>query len=146
MAASDTRAFGARTNDYYLCPLSAVQVSAAELQRLLEPVWDGSRTLTAVSRPAPDPTDPPQEVAQGFELTVAQTATQEGREVSWTERRLVVGSTAHAQRQGAALEQRVARAVVALGALNQRKRGKKRLGVAALQAAAEQILARHAAV
>jgi transposase len=146
MAASDTRAFVARTNDYYLCPLSAVQVSAAELQRLLEPVWDGSRTLTAVSRPAPDPTDPPQEVAQGFEWTVAQTATQAGREVSWTERRLVVCSTAHAQRQGAALEQRVARAVTALEAMNQRKRGKKQLDAAALQAAAEQILARHGVV
>jgi transposase len=146
MAASDTRAFVARTNDYYLCPLSAVQVSAAELQRLLEPVWDGSRTLTAVSRPAPDPTDPPQEVAQGFEWTVTQTATQEGREVSWTERRLVVCSTAHAQRQGAALEQRVARAVTALEAMNQRKRGKKQLDAAALQAAAEQILARHGVV
>jgi transposase len=146
MAASDTRAFVARTNDYYLCPLSAVQVSAAELQRLLEPVWDGSRTLTAVSRPAPDPTDPPQEVAQGFEWTVTQTATQAGREVSWTERRLVVCSTAHAQRQGAALEQRVARAVTALEAMNQRKRGKKQLDAAALQAAAEQILARHGVV
>jgi transposase len=146
MAASDTRAFVARTNDYYLCPLSAVQVSAAELQRLLEPVWDGSQALTAVSRPAPDPTEPPREVAQGFEWTVTQTATQEGREVSWTERRLVVCSTAHAQRQGAALEQRVARAVTALEAMNRRKRGKKRLDAAALQAAAEQILARHGVV
>jgi transposase len=146
MAALDTRAFVARTNDYYLCPLSAVQVSAAELQRLLEPVWDGSQALTAVSRPAPDPTEPPREVAQGFEWTVTQTATQEGREVSWTERRLVVCSTAHAQRQGAALEQRVARAVTALEAMNRRKRGKKRLDAAALQAAAEQILARHGVV
>jgi transposase len=146
MAALDTRAFVARTNDYYLCPLPAVQVSATVLQRLLEPVWDGSQTLTAVTRPALDPTAPPQEVAQGFELTVIQTATQEGREVSWTERWLVVCSTAHAQRQGAALEQRVARAVAALEALNQRKRGKKQCDAATLQAAAEQILARHGVV
>jgi transposase len=146
MAALDTRAFVARTDDYYLCPLSAVQVSAAELQRLLEPVWDGRQTLTAVLRPALDPTESPQEVAQGFELTVIQTATLEGREVSWTERRLVVCSTAHAQRQGAALEQRVARAVTALEALNERKRGKTRLSAAALQAAAETILARHGVV
>ena len=146
MAALDTRAFVARTNDYYLCPLPAVQVSAAELQRLLEPVWDGSQTLTAVLRPALNPAKLPQEVAQGFELTVTQTAIQEGREVSWTERWLVVCSTAHAQQQGAALEQRVARAVAALEALNQRKRGKKQLDAAALQAAAEQILARHGVV
>src|SRR3954468_8727040 len=111
MAASDTRAFVARTNDYYLCPLSAVQVSAAELQRLLEPVRDGSQALTTVTRPAPDPTEPAREVAQGFVWTVTQTATREGREESWTGRRLVVCSTAHARQQGAALEQRVARNV-----------------------------------
>jgi transposase len=146
MAALDTRAFVARTNDYYLCPLSEVQLSAAELQRLLEPVWDGRQTLTAVPRPALDPTEPPQEVAQGFELTVPQTATLPGGAVSWTERWLVVCSTAHAQRQAAALERRVERAVSALEALNQRKRGKKRLDAEALQAAAEQILARHGVV
>jgi transposase len=146
MAALDTRAFVARTDDYYLCPLSAVQVTAVALQRVLEPVWDGRQTLTAVPRPALDPTEPPQEVAQGFELTVIQTATLEGRTVNWTERRLVVCSTAHAQRQGAALEQRVARAVAALEALNERKRGKARLSAAALQAAAAPILARHGVV
>jgi transposase len=146
MAALDTRAFVAHTDDYYLCPLPAVQVAAAALQRLLEPVWDGKQTLTAVLRPTLDPTEEPQEVAQGFELTVTQTATVEGRAVSWTERWLVVCSTAHAQRQGAALEQRVARAVAALEALNERKRGKTRLGAAALQAASEQIVARHGVV
>ena len=40
MAALDPRAFVAATDDHYLCPLSAVQVPAAELERLLEPVWD----------------------------------------------------------------------------------------------------------
>lgn len=143
MAAWDTRAFVAATDDHYLCPLSAVQVPAAELERLLEPVWDRGRTLTAVLRPALDPTEPPREVAQGFEWAVIQTATVAGREVSWKERWLVVCSTAHAQRQGAALEQRVARAVAALEALNERKRGKTRLSGAALQAAAEQVVARH---
>ena len=62
MAAWDTRAFVAATDDHYLCPLSAVQVPAAELERLLEPVWDGGRTLTAVLRPALDPTEPPREL------------------------------------------------------------------------------------
>ena len=146
MAALETRAFVACTNDYYLCPLSEVQLPAAELQRLLEPVWDGRQTLTAVSRPALDPTEPPQAVAQGFEVTVTQTAPHEGRTVSWTERWLVVCSTAHAQRQAAALEQRVERAVSALEALNRRQRGRKRLDAEGLQTAAEQILARHGVV
>src|SRR3954453_13619960 len=146
MAASDTRAFVARTNDYYPCPLSAVQVSAAELQRVVEPVRGGGQAWAAGTRPAPDPTEPAREVARGFVWSVTQTATREGREESWTERRLVVCSTAHARRQGAALEQRVARAVAALEAMNQRKRGKKRLDAAALQTAAGQILARHGVV
>jgi transposase len=63
--------------------------------------------------------------------------------VSWTERRLVVCSTAHAQRQAAALDQRVQRAVTELEALNERKQGKKRLTAQALRARAEQIVARH---
>ena len=62
--------------------------------------------MTVVHRPAADEADEPEEVARGFEYTVIQTAIIAGREVSWTERRLVVCSTAQARRQAAALEQR----------------------------------------
>jgi transposase len=143
MAAPETRGYVARTGDFYLCPLPAVQVSAAELQRLLQPVWDGKQPLTIVHRPGRDEADEPEEVARGFESTVTQTTTVAGQEVSWTERRLVVCSTAQAQRQAAALEQRVRRAVDELDGLNQRKQGKKLLTARALRAKAEQIVARH---
>lgn len=63
------------------------------------------------ARPAQDEAEVPEEVARGLEYTVTQTATITGQEVSWTERRLVVCSTAHARRQSAALEERVQRAV-----------------------------------
>jgi transposase len=143
MAALETRGYVAYTEDFYLCPLSAVQVPAAELQRLLQPVWEGNQTVTVVHRPTQDEADEPEEVARGFEYTVIQTATIAGHEVSWTERRLVVCSTGQAQRQAAALEQRVQRAVKELDGLNQRKQGKTLLTARALRAKAEQIVARH---
>ena len=63
------------------------------------------------ARPAQDEAEVPEEVARGLEYTVTQTATITGQEVSWTEQRLVVCSTAHARRQSAALKERVQRAV-----------------------------------
>jgi transposase len=144
MAAEPTRGYVVSTGDFYLCPLSAVQVSATEWQSLLQPVWEGKQALTMVQRSATDETQPPEEVARGFEYTVTQTATIEGQEVSGTERRLVVCSAAHAQRQAAALEQRVKRAVAELQQLNERRQGKSRLKAPALRAKAEPIVARHA--
>jgi transposase len=143
MAALETRGYLASTEDFYLCPLSAVQVSAEQLQLLLEPVWEGKQAVTLVHRPTADEADEPEEVARGFEFSVTQTATIAGQEVSWTERRLVVCSTAQAQRQSAALEQHVRQAVQELERLNQRKQGKKVLTARALRAKAEQIVARH---
>jgi transposase len=54
-----------------------------------------------------------------------------------------VCSTAHAQRQAAALEERLRRALAELHRLNERKQGKKRLTGRALRSKAEQIVARH---
>jgi transposase len=143
MAAVETRGYLVSTGDFYLCPLSAVQVPAGELQQLLQPVWEGKQAVTVVYRPVEDPAEVPEEVARGFEYTVTQTATIAGETVSWTERRLVVCSLAQARRQSAALDQRVKRAVAELERLNQRKQGKKLLTARALRAKAEQILTRH---
>ena len=48
MAALETRGHVASTEAFYLCPLSVMQVSAPELQRLLQPVWEGKQTVTVV--------------------------------------------------------------------------------------------------
>src|SRR2546428_2902033 len=48
IAALATRADIAAHDDFYLCPLSAKQVSAEELERRLEPVWSGQQPLEAV--------------------------------------------------------------------------------------------------
>jgi len=141
MAAFETRRFVAGTKDYYLCPLSAVQLPASELEALLQPVWQGDQALTVVQRP--EEKGPPRDVAQGFEFPVARTATREGQEVSWTEQWMVVCSTAHAQRQAVALDHRLQRALAEMDRLNERKQGKERLTGRALRAKAERIVARH---
>src|SRR5262252_10745231 len=48
IAALATRADIVAHQDFYLCPLSAKQVSAEDLDRLLAPVWRGEQPLADV--------------------------------------------------------------------------------------------------
>ena len=152
MAALGTRAEIVAHKDYYLCPLSAKQMPDAELDRLLERVFSGAQSLVDVRRPrVTDPTSaaPADEeeapIAVGFEDTVEQCAQdQAGQMQCWHERRLVVRSLAFAASQEKALRHRVARAVAAINALDERKQGKKLLpDEAAVRQATETILATH---
>jgi len=142
MAALATRAFVAAGGDFYLCPLSENQLSRAERQALLQPVWDGAQPLQAVCRPG-RPGQPEELVAQGFAVAVPLTAMVGGKEIRWTERRWLVRSLAYAQAQTQALERRLATAEAALTALVVRKQGKKQLFHAALLRAAQAIVTRH---
>src|SRR5438067_1187109 len=126
MAALATRAFVAAGGDCYLCPLSESQLSRAERHALLQPVWEGTRALQPVWRPGREG-QPDERVAEGFSVDVALTATVDGEEVCWTERRWLVRSLAYAQAQEAALERRLAKAEAALCDLPTRKQGKKQL-------------------
>src|SRR3954467_9614307 len=54
MAALGTRAVVAAGADWYLCPLSENQISRAERQKLLQPVWGGTQALQPVCRPGPE--------------------------------------------------------------------------------------------
>jgi transposase len=141
MAALATRAFVAAAGDFYLCPLSENQISRAQRQALLQPVWDGTQVLQPVRRPG-GPDQPDELVAEGFAVDVALTATVGGAEVHWTERRWLVRSQAYAQAQEAALERRLGKALQALRALVVRKQGKKQLFHAELLQAAEAIVQR----
>src|SRR2546427_1193030 len=139
MAAIGTRAEIVAHQDDYLCPLSATQVPEAELDRLLEPVYNGRLEPTTVRLPNADgqidATDDP--VAVGFAYTVEQSAEdQSGQMQCWQERRLVVRSLALAARKEKSMRERVARAVAEINALDERKQGKKLLPdeAAALQA------------
>jgi transposase len=130
MAAISTRAEIVAHQDYYLCPLSAKQMPEAELDRVLDPVFRGVLKPSELRLPqatsALDETDDP--VAIGFAYTVALSAPdQSGQSRTWQERRLVVRSLAFAASQEKHVRQRVARAVTAINALDERKQGKPRL-------------------
>jgi transposase len=141
MAALATRAYVAAGADWYLCPLSENQISRAERQELLQPVWGGTQVLQPVWRPGRDG-QPDELVAAGFSVDVELTATVGDMPVRWTERRWLVRSQAYAQAQEAALERRLGRATQALRELTVRKQGKKPLVHAELMEAAQAIVTR----
>jgi transposase len=141
MGSVATRAFVAAGGDSYLCPLAESQLSRAERRELLRPVWEGEQTLEQVHRPGPEG-QPDESVAEGFGADVELTATVDGQEFHWAERRWLVRSPAYAKSQETALDRRLERATAALRELVVRKRGKKRLFHAGLMLAAEGIAAR----
>jgi transposase len=130
MSALATRADIAAHGDYYLCPLSAVQVPAAEGERLFEPVWSGQQALIEVypwvqDAAVVEPQDP---LAVGYETTLRMTGQDAaGQTLGWEERRLVIRSLSYAKSQTQTLRDRLARAQEEIQALNERKQGKPRL-------------------
>ena len=145
MAALSTRAYVQQSGNYYLCPLSGVQVSAARLQQLLAPVQAGTQRLTTIERQKEEEKSP-EAIAEGYEYTQQVTLTQNGQTVQWEERVLVVRSLKLAQTQRAALQQRLAKAQAELLRLNQptHKRGKKVLQqVSEVREAAQAIVHRY---
>jgi transposase len=141
MGSLAARAFVAAGGDAYLCPLAASQLSRAQRRALLRPVWEGAQTLEQVGRPGPGGQSGAL-VAEGCGVGVELTATVDGHEVRWTERRWLVRSLAYAQAQEAALERRLQGATVGLQEPVVRKRGKKRLSHAGLMNAAGAVVAR----
>lgn len=137
MAALQTRAYVVKSQDYYLCPLPAVQVSRQELAEWLEPVWSGHQPLRAVCRDG-------EPIAHGYECPLPLQAQVEGERIEWIERRLVVRSLRLAQAQEQALMARLGKARGAIATLNERAQGKKRFTAEAdLQAAVEQSVTRY---
>ena len=149
IAALATRADIVAHHDFYLCPLSAKQVSAEELDRLLEPIWSSEQPLEEVRLTAEGQAEAQAEPdAVGFAYAVEQVGHgQSGQPQRWQERRVVVRSLAHARLQEESLRQRAQRAVDEINALNERKQGKKRLAAEAeALKAVEAIIARNRVV
>lgn len=124
MASRETRAFVAAQGDFYLCPLPALPLAKAELDEAIDAVWSGAQTLSPVFRERPD--GKPEQIAEGYDYEVPMRLERAGESQSWTERRLVVRSVRQAQAAEKALRTRVATAMAAVEALNQRGRGKRR--------------------
>jgi transposase len=142
MAALSTRAYVQAQGDYYLCPLANTQVSDAELDAYLQPVWSGERPLVAVHRVTGEGEQ--ELIAQGYEQTVVLSGAVEGQALTWTARRQIVRSVKLAQAAQAALHTRLNKAQAALAQLNTHKQGKKVYCDAdSLQQAAQAILKEH---
>src|SRR2546421_407653 len=126
MAALPTRAYVQQSGDFYLCPLSGVQVSEATLRHLVAPVQAGEQQVTTIKRQR-EQDEHPEAIAVGYEYSQRVKLEEEGQTVQWDERVLVVRSLKLAQAQQAALHERLAKAQAELALVNptQRKRGKK---------------------
>jgi transposase len=123
MGALATRAFIAAHGDYYLCPLSGVQMPAEDLDQLLEPVWAGQQPLVTIEREEA-PANEHETIAEGFEAPVALAAEIPDGSVQWHERRLLIRSVSGAQSARQGLHERLAKAGEAMEALGSRGRGK----------------------
>jgi len=143
MAALDTRAAIHSHYDYYLCPLSAVQIPPATLARdLAAAAAETGGRPECIERTRSDGT--PEHIADGYERSATLSAVVDGwRTVTWTERRLLLRSRAHAEAAETALRDRLERARGASADLTTPRRGKARLAdPAAVRQAATALLAR----
>jgi transposase len=119
MAAKETRAGIARGGDFYLCPLSALQMPPEELAARLKPVLEGHQSLTRVERLGAD--GQPETIAFGYEFLQTQ-ATQD---FSWQERRLLVRSLAFAAAAERGLDTRLASAQQQIAQICLRGKGRR---------------------
>jgi transposase len=142
MGALETRAFLQAGGDYYLCPLSELQVPPTVLAAYLAPVWRGEQALTPIARVQANGEQ--ELIAEGFERLEPLTAVVAAAPITWAERRLVIRSHQLAQAGERALRARLAKAQAAIAALNDRRRGKRRVTeLPALQEVVAAIVARY---
>jgi transposase len=133
------RAYIQAGDDYYLGPFSKVQIPDEDMDIHLRPVWEGEQALTPVYRTNTEGEE--EEIAEGFEREERLTATVNGDELVWIERRLFVRSFMYAKASETALRERLEQAQAALEALNERKQGKRHfLEISPLRQAAKEIV------
>ncbi len=125
MAAVATRASIQAQGDYYLCPLSAVQMSPAQIQQEVAAKLAQGAPVVQVERV--DEQGKITCIAQGYE-TVQQLSVQvDGQLLTWKERRLLVQSMAAKHAAEVSLQDRLQKAQHALQELTARRQGKARL-------------------
>jgi transposase len=142
MATLKTRAFIAASQDYYLCPLAEKQMPPESLEAYLQPIWSGEQATIPVYRE--NLAGEEEQIAEGYEQSIAMSAEVNGKTVTWTERHLIVRSLQQARNEEEGLRARLTKAHTELLQLNERKQGKRRLedGVA-MRLAAEKVLAKY---
>ena len=138
MAAKETRAGIGCGQDFYLCPLSKVQMSQEEIASHLKPVLEGRQSLQEVHQ-----ADQPGQnklLASGYEWTQSQQTDH----LCWQERRLLVRSVAFAEAAEHGLDARLAKAQQQLSTLMESGKGRRPpTDVASAEAAVAAILSRY---
>lgn len=137
MAALATRADLVAHGDSYLMPLPAKSEAADQWAAWIDAAVSGAASLVPL-----DTASPP--AAVGYELVRERTADVDGQPLTWTERVLILRSTALAERQQAHLDARLTATRAALEQLTPPpKRGRKQFrDEASLRAAIAALLAR----
>jgi transposase len=125
MASIATRTHIALGKDFYLCPLSAKQITQEEIGESLQPVWDKKQELTTIDYDYADGKN--KQIAEGFEREVTHTIQVDDKEFTWNERQLIVHSFAMAETEEKSLRERLQKTSNALELLKKRRRGKKKL-------------------
>jgi transposase len=142
MASIDTRRYVAKSGDFYLCPLSAVQMPTSTLAELLLPVWNNEQVLVDVYREQ-EAGGKQEKIAEGFKYSATLKAEKEGEVFEWEEQRLVVHSLKHAAKQKKQLSAEIDKAIAAIARLNKTGRGIKRLSREELEGAVNAVLKKH---
>ena len=137
MGSTEVRSFLQHKDQYYLLPLSKKKCSQTQLAAYL-----ANRPNEFVEVLTEDKHGQTQLKAKGFEQIEQVTDQQNG--LTWNERRIIVYSTAFANRQKLAFEKRLAKAKTDLGIILQAKQGRKKLKTyAEVQSAVQQILTKY---
>jgi transposase len=124
MAALATRAFISKGENFYLCPLSALQFSSEQLDIELARALTGQEPLIPIYREDSD--GEVKLIAEGFELSEIIRTEVDGEKHIWEERRLIIRSLSLTDAQERHFDKRLSKAEAELQAINERKRGKKR--------------------
>lgn len=130
------RAYVVGGADYYLMPLSLVQLSQKEREDLIKK--SDSTTYNKVLRREGEENV---EIAQGFEVLQELEYPLEEKPLKWSERRLFVNGTAYAKSQQQSFENRLVKVIAQLEDLPTRKQGKTNLdSIEAYQLAINKLL------
>ena len=125
MSALLTRASIQNQKDFYLCPLSFLQVSQDQLQQEVDELRSKDVQIRKVSHVNEKNEDIC--ITQGYETSQELTTEVDGQMQTWTEHRFLIQSTGLAQAAEQALWERVKKAEQAIQDILVRKQGKPRL-------------------
>ena len=123
MCAIATRAEVAGHGDYYLCPMSETMYPVSRLAENLRNAQNSDITMIPITRKYANGEE--KIIAQGFEVSDVVTGECDGKEMTWTERKLIIKSLSFAMSQKESLDKRIQKATNEINHLTDRGRGKK---------------------